>query len=91
MNNSFSKIFKSINGSYNLLDFAQKSKGKPLPRTRKSFKEEYEILKKYKNGLMQKNEAIIYLMYLKHIDQVEAEKILENIMNDQIIPMKLNK
>ena len=91
LNNSFSNIFKSIKGSYNLLDFAQKSKGKPLPRSRKSFKKEYEILKKYKDGLLLKNEAIIYLINLKSIDQVEAEKILENIMNDQIIPMKLNK
>ena len=87
--NNFSNIFKSIKGSYNLLDFAQKSKGESLPRTRKSFKEEYEILNKYKDGLMLKNEAIIYLINLKDIDEAEAVKILENIKNDQIIPMKI--
>ena len=87
--NSFSNIFKSIKGSYNLLDFAQKSKGESLPRTRKSFKEEYEILNKYKDGLMLKNEAIIYLINLKDIDEAEAEKILDNIKNDQIIPMNI--
>ena len=41
MNNNFLSIFKSIKGSYNLTDFAQKSKGKNLPRSRKSFKKEY--------------------------------------------------
>ena len=89
MNNNFSNIFKSIKGSYNLLDFAQKSKGETLPRTRKSFKEEYKILNKYKDGLLLKNEAIIYLINLKDINEAEAEKILDNIKNDQIIPMKI--
>jgi hypothetical protein len=89
LNNNFSNIFKSIKGSYNLLDFAQKSKGETLPRTRKSFKEEYKILNKYKDGLLLKNEAIIYLINLKDINEAEAEKILDNIKNDQIIPMKI--
>ena len=70
MNNSFSNIFKSLKGSYNLLDFAQKSKGKPLPRSRKSIKKEYEILKQYKDGLLLKNEAITHLTNLKNIDQI---------------------
>ena len=89
MNNSFSNIFKSLKGSYNLLDFAKKSKGKPLPRSRKSFKKEYEILKQYKDGLLLKDEAINYLIYLKYIDQIQAEKKLENIKNNQVIPMKI--
>ena len=89
MNNNFSNIFKSIKGSYNLLDFAQKSKGKTLPRSRQSFKKEYEILKLYKDALLLKNEAIIHLTNLKNIDQRQAEKILENIESDKIIPMKI--
>ncbi len=44
MKNNLLTIFKSIKGSYNLIDFAQKSKGKPLPRSRASIKKEYEIL-----------------------------------------------
>jgi hypothetical protein len=89
LNNSFSNIFKSIRGSYNLLDFAQKSKGKPLPRSRKSIKKEYEILNAYKDGLLLKNEAINNLTNLKDIDQIQAEKKLENIRNNQVIPMKI--
>ena len=89
MNNGFSNIFKSIKGSYNLLDFAQKSKDKPLPRSRKSFKEEYDILKLYKDSLLLKSEAIIHLTNLKNIDQRQAEKILENTESDKIIPMKI--
>lgn len=89
MNNNFSNIFKSLKGSYNLLDFAQKSKGKPLPRSRKSIKKEYEILNAYKDGLLLKNEAINNLTNLKDIDQIQAEKKLENIRNNQVIPMKI--
>ena len=44
MKNNLLTIFKSIKGSYNLFDFAQKPKGKPLPRSRASIKKEYEIL-----------------------------------------------
>ena len=89
MNNNFLSIFKSIKGSYNLTDFAQKSKGKNLPRSRKSFKKEYEVLKQYKDGLLLKNEAITHLTNLKNIDQRQAEKILENIESDKIIPIKI--
>ena len=35
MNNNFLSIFKSNKGSYNVNEFAQKSKGKNLPRSRK--------------------------------------------------------
>ena len=42
MKKNFLSVFRSLKGSYNLLDFAQKSKGKTLPRSRKSFKKEYE-------------------------------------------------
>ena len=89
MKKNFLSVFKSLKGSYNLLDFAQKSKGKNLPRSRKSFKKEYDILKLYKDGLILKSEAIIYLTNLKNIDHIHAEKILENIESDKIIPMKI--
>ena len=89
MKKNFLSVFRSLKGSYNLLDFAQKSKGKTLPRSRKSFKEEYDILKLYKDSLLLKSEAIIHLTNLKNIDQKQAEKILENIENDKIIPMKI--
>ena len=89
MKKNFLSVFRSLKGSYNLLDFAQKSKGKILPRPRISFKKEYEILKQYKDGLLLKSEAIIHLTNLKNIDQRQAEKILENIENDKIIPMKI--
>ena len=64
MKKKFSSIFRSLKDSYNLLDLAQKSKGKTLPRSRKSFKKEYEILKQYKDGSLLKNEAIIHLTNL---------------------------
>ena len=89
MNNNFLSIFKSIKGSYNLTDFAQKSKGKNLPRSRKSFKKEYEVLKQYKDGLLLKNEAINYLINLKKINQRQAEKTLDNFESDKVIPMKI--
>jgi hypothetical protein len=89
MNNNFLSIFKSIKGSYNLNDFAQKSKGKNLPRSRKSFKEEYEVLKQYKDGLLLKNEAVNHLIDLKKIDQRQAEKILDNFESDKVVPMKI--
>jgi len=89
MNNNFLSIFKSIKGSYNLTDFAQKSKGKNLPRSRKSFKKEYEVLKQYKDGLLLKNEAVNHLIDLKKIDQRQAEKILDNFESDKVVPMKI--
>ena len=89
MNNNFLSIFKSIKGSYNLTDFAQKSKDKTLPRSRKSFKKEYEVLKKYKDGLLLRDEAINYLINLKKINQRQAEKILDNFESDKVIPMKI--
>ena len=44
MSKKLSDIFKSLKGSYNLLDFAQKERGKPLPRSRKSYKSEMLLL-----------------------------------------------
>lgn len=89
MKKNFLSVFRSLKGSYNLLDFAQKSKSKSLPRSRKSFKKEYEILKQYKDGLLLKYEAIIHLTNLKNIDQRQAKEILENIESDNVIPMKI--
>jgi hypothetical protein len=88
LNNNFSNIFKSIKGSYNLLDFAQKPKGKPLPRTRASFNEEYNILNDYKNKIISRKKAIEKLIVLKNIDKKQAQKILYNISNNNITPMK---
>ena len=67
MNNNFSNIFKSLKGSYNLLDFVQKSKGKPLPRSRKSIKKEYEILNAYKDGLLLKIDITDRYIGAEHI------------------------
>ncbi len=89
MQKNLLSVSRSLKGSYNLLDFAQKSKGKILPRPRTSFKKEYDLLRQYKDALLLKNEAIIHLTNLKNIDQRQAEKILENIENDKIIPMKI--
>ena len=89
MKKKISSIFRSLKGSYNLLDLAQKSKGKTLPRSRKSFKKEYEVLKQYKDGLLLKNEAINYLINLKKINQRQAEKTLDNFESDNVIPMKI--
>ena len=89
MNNSFSNIFKSIKGSYNLLDFAQKSKGKPLPRTRKSFKEEYKILNAYKDGVLSRDRLREQLVILKNITENQAEDIIRNIDAKNIIPMRI--
>ena len=89
MKKNFLNVFRSLKGSYNLLDFAQKSKGKTLPRSRKSFKKEYEILKQYKDGLLLKNEAINNLTNLKDIDQRKAEKIIDNINDYKIVPMRI--
>ena len=89
MNNSFSNIFKSIRGSYNLLDFAQKPKGKSLPRTRKSFKEEYEILNAYKDGLLSRDRLREQLVILKNITENQAEDIIRNIDAKNIIPMRI--
>ena len=89
MKKNFLSVFRSLKGSYNLLDFAQKSKGKTLPRSRKSFKKEYEILKQYKDGLLRKNEAVNHLIDLKKIDQRQAEKLLDNLESDKVVPMKI--
>ena len=89
MKNNFLSIFKSVKGSYNLTDFAQKPKGKLLPRSRASIKKEYEILNQYKDGLLLKNKAIKKLTYLGNINDEQANEILENIINDNIISMKL--
>ena len=89
MNNNFSNIFKSIKGSYNLLDFAQKPKGKSLPRTRKSFKEEYEILNAYKDGVLSRDRLREQLVILKNITENQAEDIIRNIDAKNIIPMRI--
>ena len=89
MNNSFSNIFKSIRGSYNLLDFAQKPKGKSLPRTRKSFKEEYKILNAYKNGFLSRDSLKEELMILKNINKYQAKDIISNIDAKNIVPMRI--
>ena len=89
MKKNFLSVFRSLKGSYNLLDFAQKSKGKTLPRSRKSFKKEYEILKQYRDGLLRKNEAVNHLIDLKKIDQRQAEKMLDNLESDKVVPMKI--
>ena len=89
MNNNFSNIFKSIKGSYNLLDFAQKPKGKSLPRTRKSFKEEYEILNAYKDGVLSRDRLREQLVILKNITENQAEDIIRNIDAKNVLPMRL--
>ena len=89
MKNNLLTIFKSIKGSYNLIDFAQKSKGIPLPRSRASIKKEYEILKQYKEGLIIKNEAIEKLTYANNIDYKQAKEILEKIGGDNIVSMEI--
>jgi predicted Zn-dependent peptidase len=89
LNNSFSNIFKSIKGSYNLLDFAQKTKGKSLPRTRKSFKEEYEILNAYKDEVLSRDSLKEELMILKNINKNQAEDIIRNIDAKNVVPMRL--
>ena len=89
MKNNLLTIFKSIKGSYNLIDFAQKSKGNPLPRSRASIKKEYEILKQYKEGLIIKNEAIKKLTYVNNIDYKQAKDILEKIDSDNIVSMEI--
>jgi len=89
LNSSFSNIFKSINGSYNLLDFAQKPKGKSLPRTRKSFKEEYEILNAYKDGVLARDRLREQLVILKNITENQAEDIIRNIDAKNVVPMRI--
>jgi len=89
MKNNLLTIFRSIKGSYNLIDFAQKSKGEPLPRSRASIKKEYEILKQYKEDLIIKNEAIEKLTYANNIDYKQAKEILEKIDSDNIVSMEI--
>ena len=89
MRKSLSDIFRSLKGSFNLLDLAQKPRGKSLPRTRASFNEEYQILNDYKNKIISKNKAIKKLIALKNIDNKQAQEILDNISNHNITPMKL--
>ena len=62
MKKNFLSVFRSLKGSYNLLDFAQKSKGKILPRPRISFKKEYEILKQSKDILQLIPKIISHLL-----------------------------
>ena len=50
---------------------------------------EYEILKQYKDGLLRKNEAVNHLIDLKKIDQRQAEKMLDNLESDKVVPMKI--
>ena len=89
MSNKLSDIFKSLKGSYNLLDFAQKERGKPLPRSRKSYKKEYELLNKYKSRSLSREDLINALVELKNIERVDAEKIITNIDNENVVPLKL--
>jgi len=89
MQKNILNIFKSIKGSYNLVDFAKKSKGKSLPRTRASLKEEYEILKQYKEDLLTISDAIVRLTALEGIDKNQAKEIIKNIDGDNVFPMKL--
>lgn len=89
MTSNFINIFRNIKASYNLLDLAQKPKGKSLPRTRASFNEEYNILNDYKNKIISRKKAIEKLIVLKNIDKKQAQKILYNISNNNITPMKL--
>ena len=89
MTTSFVNIFRNIKGSYNLLDLAQKSRGKSLPRTRASFNDEYNVLNNYKNKIISKNKAIKKLIAIKNIDNKQAQEILDNISNHNITPMKL--
>ena len=89
MTTSLTNIFKNLRGSYNLLDLAQKTKGKNLPRTRASFNDEYQILNDYKKLIISKNKAIEKLLTVKNIDKKEAQEILEKISNHNITPMKL--
>ena len=89
MKKSLSDIFRSLKESYNLLDLAQKSRGKSLPRTRASFNDEYNILNDYKNKIISKNKAVKKLIALKNIDKKQAQEILDNISNHNITPMKL--
>ena len=89
MSNKLSDIFKSLKGSYNLLDFAQKERGKPLPRSRKSYKKEYELLNKYKRGLLLRDDLINALIELRKIEREDAEKIIINIDNENVVPLKL--
>ena len=89
MATSFVNIFRNIKGSYNLLDLAQKPRGKSLPRTRASFNDEYNILNDYKNKIISKNKAIEKLIILKNVNKKQAQEILNNISDDNITPMKL--
>ena len=89
MQKNILNIFKSIKGSYNLVDFGKKPKGKSLPRTRASLKEEYKILKQYKEGLLTSSDTIVRLTALKDIDENQAKEIIKNIDGDNIFPMRL--
>ena len=89
MATSFVNIFRNIKGSYNLLDLAQKPRGKSLPRTRASLNDEYNILNDYKNKIISKNKAIEKLIILKNVNKKQAQEILNNISDDNITPMKL--
>ena len=89
MKTNFSIIFKSLKDSYNLIDFAQKERGKPLPRSRKSYKIEYDLLNKYKSGLLLRDDLINALIELRKIERNDAQKIITNMENENIVPLKL--
>ena len=91
MTTSFTNIFKNIRETYNLLDFAQKPRGKSLPKSRLAFKKEYEIFSKYKQGEFQKIEAINKITSLNNLNEKQARDIIDNIKEKNIIPMRLKQ
>ena len=91
MTTSFTDIFRNIRGSYNLLDLAQKPRGKSLPKSRLTFKKEYEIMDKYKQGKLTKLNAINEITALNNLNKKQALDIMDNIKEHNVIPMRLNK
>ena len=89
MTTSFINIFRNLRGSYNLLDLAQKPRGKSLPKSRQVFKKQYEILNKYKQGKLKKIDAVNELTALKNINENEATDLINSIKENNIIPMRL--
>jgi len=88
--NFFKSFKKTIRNNYNLVDFAKKSKKNTLPRSRASINKEYQILNKYKQKLISKEEAFKQLITLKELTGIDAKNILKNIDNNNVTPMKLN-
>ena len=91
MTTSFINIFRNIRGSYNLLDLAQKPRGKSLPKSRLAFEKEYEIMNKYKQGKITRNYAINEITSLNNLNKKQATDIIDNIKEQNVIPMRLNK